>query len=129
MFTMLNKLTFSISIILGKYIIETSVVGQINANRGFFNWINRQTVTLTTIANASRVLELSDRFLEVKHEGQWFVMFYAPWCAHCKRTEPIWGHVAQSLSNTNVRVGRIDVSRFTAVGQHFKINSYPTIML
>lgn len=88
-----------------------------------------ETVTLTSIAYGSRVLELSDRFLEVKHEGQWFIMFYAPWCAHCKRTEPIWGHVAQSLTNTNVRVGRIDVSRFTAVGQHFKINSYPTIML
>lgn len=85
-------------------------------------------VTVTSLAHGSRVLELSDRFLEVKHEGQWFIMFYAPWCAHCKRTEPIWGHVAQSLSNTNVRVGRIDVSRFTAVGQHFKINSYPTIM-
>lgn len=86
-------------------------------------------IVITPVINASRVLELSDRFLDVKHEGQWFVMFYAPWCGHCKRTEPIWSHVAQSLSNTNVRVGRVDCTRFTAVGQHFKINSYPTIML
>lgn len=77
----------------------------------------------------SRVLELSDRFIDIKHDGQWYVMFYAPWCAHCKRTEPIWGHVAQALVNTNIRVGKIDCSRFTAAGQHFKIQSYPTIML
>lgn len=78
---------------------------------------------------SSRVLELSDRFIDVRHEGQWFVMFYAPWCSHCKRTEPVWAHVAQSLVNTNVRVAKIDCTRFTAVGKHFNINSYPTIML
>lgn len=84
---------------------------------------------MTENVYGSRVLELSDRFLDVKHEGQWLVMFYAPWCGHCKRTEPIWGHVAQALVNTNVRVAKIDCTRFTAVGQHFKIQSYPTIML
>lgn len=79
--------------------------------------------------NGSRVLELSDRFIDIKQDGQWYIMFYAPWCAHCKRTEPIWGHVAQALVNTNIRVGKIDCSRFSAAGQHFKIQSYPTIML
>lgn len=75
------------------------------------------------------MIELSDKFLDVRHETQWFVMFYAPWCAYCKRIEPIWAHVAQSLYNTNIRVGRVDCTRFTNVAQHFKINSYPTIML
>lgn len=100
----------------------------LNSTENYVNSINL-TVTLSYAAYGSRVLELSDRFLEVKHEGQWFIMFYAPWCAHCKRTEPIWGHVAQSLAHTNVRVGRIDATRFTAVQEHFNINSYPTIML
>lgn len=79
-------------------------------------------------ALGSRVLELSDRFIDIKHEGQWFIMFYAPWCGHCKRTEPIWGHIAQALVHTNIRVGKIDCTRFTAAGQHFKITSYPTIL-
>ncbi|CAD7083643.1 unnamed protein product [Hermetia illucens] len=79
-------------------------------------------------AKASRVLELSDRFLDVRHEGQWLVMFYAPWCAYCKRTEPIWAHVAQALHNTNVRVARLDCTRFPSVAQEFKINGYPTII-
>ncbi|XP_046396387.1 protein disulfide-isomerase TMX3 isoform X1 [Ischnura elegans] len=76
----------------------------------------------------SRVLELSDRFLEIRKDGQWLVMFYAPWCAHCKRLEPIWAHVAQSLHNTNIRVGRVDCTRFTSMASEFGVSGFPTIM-
>lgn len=55
-------------------------------------------------------------------------MFYAPWCAYCKRTEPVFGLVAQALHNTNVRVARLDCTRFPSVASEFKINGYPTIM-
>lgn len=77
---------------------------------------------------ASRVLELSDRFLEIRKEGQWLVMMYAPWCAHCKRLEPIWGHVAQHLHATSIRVGRVDCTRFSNVARAFRINGFPTIL-
>lgn len=77
---------------------------------------------------ASRVLELSDRFLEVKRDGHWLIMFYAPWCGHCKRLEPVWAHVAQALYNTNIRVGRIDCTRFTSMASEFGVSGFPTIM-
>ncbi|XP_066992265.1 protein disulfide-isomerase TMX3 isoform X2 [Anabrus simplex] len=55
-------------------------------------------------------------------------MFYAPWCAHCKRLEPIWAHVAQALHvNSNIRVGRVDCTRFTAVANEFGVSGFPTI--
>uniref|UniRef100_A0A1B0DK03 Uncharacterized protein n=1 Tax=Phlebotomus papatasi TaxID=29031 RepID=A0A1B0DK03_PHLPP len=85
-------------------------------------------VVLGPFSAGSRVIELSDRFLDVRHEGQWFVKFYAPWCGHCKRLEPVWSHVAQTLYNTNVRVGKVDCTRFTSVAQAFSINSFPTII-
>lgn len=79
---------------------------------------------------ASKVLELSDKFVEVRKDGgQWLVMFYAPWCGHCKRLEPVWNHVAQSLYKTNIRVGRVDCTRFTAVSSEFSIQGFPTIKL
>lgn len=81
-------------------------------------------------SSASKVLELSDKLIDVHRDGtdQWYVMFYAPWCSHCKRLEPVWAHVAQSLFNTNVRVGKLDCTRFPNVGKTFGITGYPTIM-
>ena len=31
--------------------------------------------------------------------GDWFVMFYAPWCGHCKELSPTWENVATELKN------------------------------
>ncbi|XP_047534884.1 protein disulfide-isomerase TMX3-like [Vanessa atalanta] len=81
-----------------------------------------------TGTSSSRVLELSDKFIDISNDGVWFVKFYAPWCAHCRRMEPIWAHVAQSLYNTPIKVAKVDCTRFTAVATHFKVRAYPTIM-
>lgn len=83
---------------------------------------------LLSIAYGNRVLELSDRFLEVRHSGVWLVMFYAPWCGHCKNLEPIWNQVAQSLVDTDIRVGRLDCTRFTSVATEFAVSGFPTIL-
>ncbi|CAO4361633.1 unnamed protein product [Caenorhabditis nigoni] len=75
------------------------------------------------------VLDLSDKFLDVKDEGMWFVEFYAPWCAHCKRLHPVWDQVGHSLSDSNlpIRVGKLDCTRFPAVANKLGIQGYPTI--
>ncbi|XKL63256.1 hypothetical protein PGB90_005620 [Kerria lacca] len=82
-----------------------------------------------------RVLELNDsnscifyRFLEVKKDGYWLVMFYAPWCAHCKRLEPIWSHVQQTLHNSGIRVCKMDCIAHRNSCYQFRIQTYPTIM-
>ncbi|XP_054719575.1 protein disulfide-isomerase TMX3-like [Uloborus diversus] len=80
------------------------------------------------IIASNRVLELSDRFLEVRNNGVWLVMFYAPWCGHCKNLDPIWNQVAQSLVDTNIRVGRLDCTRFTSVATEFSVSGFPTIL-
>lgn len=77
----------------------------------------------------------------------WFVKFYAPYCGYCKKMEPTWNHVAQSLYNTklvlfcllttqklifyaisSIRVGKVDCTRFKSVCQAFKVQGYPTII-
>ncbi|KAJ0178239.1 hypothetical protein K1T71_006062 [Dendrolimus kikuchii] len=85
-------------------------------------------ITDISLVSSSRVLELSDKFIDISNEGIWFVKFYAPWCAHCRRLEPVWAHVAQTLYNTPIKVGKVDCTRFTAVATHFKIRAFPTIM-
>lgn len=58
-----------------------------------------------------------------------FKKFYAPWCGHCKKLEPIWRHVAQALHHSDIRVGKIDCTRYKRVVSEFGLSGYPTIML
>ncbi|CAG4950064.1 unnamed protein product [Colias eurytheme] len=77
---------------------------------------------------SSKVLELSDKFIDISKDGMWFVKFYAPWCAYCSRLEPVWAHVAQGLYNSPIKVAKVDCTRFPAVASHFQVRAYPTIM-
>ncbi|GMS99586.1 hypothetical protein PENTCL1PPCAC_21761, partial [Pristionchus entomophagus] len=76
------------------------------------------------------VVLLSDRFLEVKNEGYWFVKFYAPWCAHCKRMAPVWEHVGHSLADKNplIRVSSMDCTMYPKPCQELSVTGYPTLM-
>ena len=56
----------------------------------------------------------------------WLVEFYAPWCGHCKKLEPEWNEAAGKLKGT-VKLGKVDATVETGLGQRFKVQGYPTI--
>lgn len=58
-----------------------------------------------------------------------FSKFYAPWCGHCKKLEPIWNQVSQSLYPPVVRVAQVDCTRFPNVASEFKVKGFPTLIL
>lgn len=76
-----------------------------------------------------RVLELDERFREAKNSGKWLVMFYAPWCGHCKQLEPTWMEVGQHMfeSKSDVQVARVDCTKFSSLASDFQVRGFPTI--
>lgn len=76
---------------------------------------------------SGRVLELDERFSEVQNQGSWLVMFYAPWCGHCKHLEPTWLDVGKRLyeMNSNVQVGKVDAVKFSSLASEHQIRGFP----
>ena len=58
-----------------------------------------------------------------KH-GEWMVMFYAPWCGHCKHMMPAWVELGTRLKNDNINVGRLDCTKFVFIWSPGDIESY-----
>ncbi|CAI4226696.1 unnamed protein product [Auanema sp. JU1783] len=81
-------------------------------------------------APTSVVLDLNDKFIDVKDDGMWLVKFYAPWCAHCKRLAPTWEHLGHALQDKNlpIRVAKMDCTRFNAACNSLDVKGYPTII-
>lgn len=84
--------------------------------------------TLLISDGFARVLELDDRFLDAKHNGEWLVMFYAPWCGHCKQLEPTWMEIGDVMEEIlPVHVARLDCTRYSSLSSSFGVRGFPTI--
>ncbi|XP_028392560.1 protein disulfide-isomerase TMX3-like [Dendronephthya gigantea] len=78
----------------------------------------------------SHVINVDNSFNEMKADGRyWFVEFYAPWCGHCKRLEPIWKEVGAELAklNKNIAVAQVDCTKNRAIAEENGIRGFPTI--
>jgi len=55
------------------------------------------------------------------------VMFYAPWCGHCKKLKPIWDELAKEMMeiNKDIVITKMDSTLNEVTG--IAIKSYPTI--
>lgn len=54
------------------------------------------------------------------------VMYFAPWCGHCKRFKPDFAEAAQALTGTASLVG-VDCTVEADLCQRFGVSGYPTI--
>lgn len=54
---------------------------------------------------------------------KWVVMFYAPWCAHCKSAEPDF---QQAGLQAPVHFARLDAVKFSEVAEREQVTGFPT---
>ena len=69
------------------------------------------------------------RIIEYSKEGKWLIEFYAPWCGHCKKLEPIYEEVGKHFLNSNIHVVKVDATKYTRSANNFEVRGYPTIIL
>ena len=59
----------------------------------------------------------------------WFVKFYAPWCPHCQRLEPIWdAFYHKNKSKINVASVDCTSSYGSLVCKEYEVKGYPTLL-
>lgn len=75
---------------------------------------------------------LDARTWEKTQSGAWFILFYAPWCGHCRKLAPIFESVAEHYhraSPQRVSLGKVDATANQALSAPFELKGYPTLIL
>mmetsp|Transcript_71646 Transcript_71646/g.168737 ORF Transcript_71646/g.168737 Transcript_71646/m.168737 type:complete len:216 (+) Transcript_71646:3-650(+) len=76
----------------------------------------------------SDVIQISDENVQVLSEGEWLVMFYAPWCGHCKRFEPVYERIATAFLKKSCHVGKINGDANKATTFRWGVHGFPTLL-
>ena len=62
----------------------------------------------------------------VQSKDIWLVLFYAPWCGHCKAFSPEYEKAAKALKGI-FKIGAIDADKERSIGGKYNIQGFPTV--
>jgi len=80
--------------------------------------------------HGENAVELKEKgFEDALKKGAHFVMFFAPWCGHCKRLAPIWDKLAEDYikDEKDVVIGKVDCTKETSLCSSQDVTGYPTL--
>jgi protein disulfide-isomerase-like protein len=74
------------------------------------------------------VVHMTDGYWETfrKANPKAFVLFYAPWCGHCKAIKPDWADLSVAVKDV-LPVVAVDCTEHATVCSKYKVQGYPTI--
>ena len=62
----------------------------------------------------------------VQSKDIWLILFYAPWCGHCKAFSPEYEKAAKALKGI-FKIGAIDADKERTIGGKYGIQGFPTV--
>ncbi|TRY71848.1 hypothetical protein TCAL_05412 [Tigriopus californicus] len=73
-----------------------------------------------------------ENFKDELAKANHFIMFYAPWCGHCKRLHPAWEDLAKKYNEKpeeerDVVIAKVDCTTDTEVCSGQDVTGYPTL--
>ena len=79
----------------------------------------------------NNVIILTDATFEkaVKKYDYLMVLFYAPWCGHCKKFHPEYEKAAATLRKENLYLAKVDATTEKQLAEKYNIEGFPTVKL
>lgn len=65
----------------------------------------------------------------IKDAKSMLIMFYAPWCGHCKKMHPHFEKAAEIMKNDKIDgvLAALDATKENEIGNRFEVRGYPTV--
>ena len=88
------------------------------------------SISLQFFSKDTSVIQLNkDNFEKevIKSDSLWLILFYAPWCGHCRAFHPQFEKLAKSTKGL-FKIGAVNCEEERDLAGKYKIDGFPTVL-